>query len=88
MKSSKSNTKTSVATNIFEASSLRGFSRCLKLYKYMVCHKNLNKCAYQYYKEIFLDGKVDNLVYITLVKLVSAQLGICCFEVIQRVKFL
>lgn len=56
--------------------------------KNMMCHKDLNKCAYQHYQEIFLDGKVDNLVYITLVKLVLVQSGICGFEVIQRAQLL
>jgi hypothetical protein len=35
-------------------------------------------------QEIFLDGKVTNLVYITLVKLVPAQSGIFGFESIQQ----
>ncbi len=38
--------------------------------------------------EIFLDGKVDNMVQITLVKLVPVQPCICGFEFIQRVQFL
>ena len=37
---------------------------------------------------IFLDGKVDNMVQITLAKLVPAQSCICGFEFIQRVQFL
>jgi len=37
---------------------------------------------------IFLDGKVDNLVYIILVKLVRAQSGICGFEVIWQAQYL
>ena len=32
---------------------------------------------YQYNQKIFLDGKVANLVYITLMKIVPAQSGIC-----------
>lgn len=39
-------------------------------------------------QEIFLDGKVDNLVYITLVEIVPGQSGICELEVIQQAKFL
>ena len=35
----------------------------------------------------FLDGKVDNIVYIILVKLVPARVGVGGFEVIPRVKF-
>ena len=45
-------------------------------------------CLLVYYQGIFLDAKVDNLVHITLAKLVSAQLGICDFEFIQQAKFL
>jgi len=37
---------------------------------------------------IFLDAKVDNLVHITLVKLVPAQSGIRGFESIQQAYFL
>jgi len=36
---------------------------------------------------IFLDVKLDNLVYIILVNLVSTQLGIWGFEFIQRAQF-
>ncbi len=36
-------------------------------------------------REIFLDGKVDNVVSIRLVKFVPAQSDICSFEVIQLV---
>jgi hypothetical protein len=39
-------------------------------------------------REISLDGKVDNLVYIKLVKLVLAQSGNFGFEFIQRAQFL
>jgi len=38
-------------------------------------------------QNFFLDGKVDNIVYIILVKLVHARVAVCGFEVIQRVKF-
>jgi hypothetical protein len=54
----------------------------------MVCHKDREMCFYQYYQGIFLDVKVDNLVHIILVKLVSAQLSICGFGFIQQAKFL
>ena len=38
-------------------------------------------------QNFFLDGKVNNIVYIILVKLVHARVGVCGFEVIQRAKF-
>ena len=39
-------------------------------------------------QNFFLDGEVDNIVYIILVKLVHARVAVCGLEVIQRVKFL
>jgi hypothetical protein len=44
-------------------------------------------CLPVYYQGIFLDVKVDNLVYIILVKLVLVQAVIYGFEFIQRVQF-